>query len=67
MKGIRAYEIGGPDVLKYEDMPEPTPAAGEAVVTIRNIGVNYTECPAAREPIRRPRSPGPPAEKPRAS
>lgn len=43
MKGIRAYEIGGPDVLKYEDMPEPTPAAGEAVVSIRNIGVNYTD------------------------
>ena len=43
MKGIRAYEIGGPDVLKYEDMPEPTPAPGQAVVAIRNIGVNYTD------------------------
>ena len=43
MKGIRAYETGGPDVLKYEDMPEPAPAPGEAVVAIRNIGVNYTD------------------------
>ena len=43
MKGIRAYEVGGPDVLKYEDMPEPTAGPGEAIVAIRNIGVNYTD------------------------
>ena len=43
MKGIRAYEVGGPDVLKYEDMPEPTAGPGEAIVSIRNIGVNYTD------------------------
>ena len=43
MKGIRVYEIGGPDVLKYEEMPEPAPAAGQAIVTIQNIGVNYTD------------------------
>ena len=43
MKGIRAYEVGGPDVLKYEDMPEPSAAPGEAIVAIRNIGVNYTD------------------------
>ena len=43
MKGIQAYEIGGPDVLKYEDMPEPTAGPGGAVVAIRNVGVNYTD------------------------
>ncbi len=43
MKGIRAYEVGAPDVLKYEDMPEPTAGPGEAIVAIRNIGVNYTD------------------------
>ena len=43
MKGIRAYEIGGPETLKYEDIAEPAPAPGEAVVAIRNIGVNYTD------------------------
>ena len=43
MKGIQAYEVGGPEVLKYEDMPEPTVGPGEAVVSIRNIGVNYTD------------------------
>lgn len=43
MKGIRAYEVGGPEVLQYADLPEPTAAAGEAVVSIRNVGVNYTD------------------------
>ncbi len=43
MKGIRTYETGAPDVLKYEDMPEPVAGPGEAVVAIRNIGVNYTD------------------------
>ena len=43
MKGIRSYETGAPDVLKYEDMPEPGAGPGEAVVAIRNIGVNYTD------------------------
>ena len=43
MKGINVYEIGGPDVLKFEEMPEPAPAAGQAIVTIQNIGVNYTD------------------------
>ena len=43
MKGIQSYEVGAPDVLKYEDMPEPVAGSGEAVVAIRNIGVNYTD------------------------
>ncbi len=43
MKGIRAYAIGGPEVLKYEELPEPAPAPGQAVVAIRSIGVNYTD------------------------
>ena len=43
MKAIRAYEIGGPDVLKLEDVDEPNPGPGQAVVDIRSIGVNYTD------------------------
>ena len=43
MKGIQSYETGAPDVFKYEDMPEPVAGSGEAVVAIRNIGVNYTD------------------------
>lgn len=43
MKAIRAYEIGGPEVLKLEDVPDPIPGPGEAVVDLKSIGVNYTD------------------------
>tara|TARA_B100001123_G_scaffold201788_1_gene228941 strand:+ start:298 stop:1266 length:969 start_codon:yes stop_codon:yes gene_type:complete len=43
MKAIRAYEIGGPEVLNLEDVPEPTAAPGQSVVDIKSIGVNYTD------------------------
>ena len=43
MKAVRAHQVGGPEVLKFEDVPEPAPGPGEAVVDIRAIGVNYTD------------------------
>ena len=43
MKAIRAYEIGGPEVLKLEDIEEPIAKPGQAVVDIKSIGVNYTD------------------------
>ena len=43
MKTVRAHSIGGPEVLKYEDAPEPAPGPGEALVDIKSIGVNYTD------------------------
>ena len=43
MKAVRAHEVVGPDVLRYEDVPELTPGPGEALVDIRAIGVNYTD------------------------
>ncbi len=43
MKAVRAHEVGGPEVLRYEDVPELTPGPGEALVDIRAIGVNYTD------------------------
>ena len=32
MKAVRAHEIGGPEVLKYEDVADPVPEAGQALV-----------------------------------
>ena len=29
MKGVRAHEIGGPEVLRYEDIPDLKPGPGE--------------------------------------
>ena len=43
MKTVRIYQTGGPEVLNYEDAPEPSPGPGQALVEIKSIGVNYTD------------------------
>lgn len=43
MKAIRVHDFGGPEVLKLEDVPDPEPAAGQVVVTIKAVGVNPVE------------------------
>jgi NADPH:quinone reductase len=43
MKAIRVHEFGGPEVLRLEEVPDPRPAAGQAVVRIRAVGVNPVE------------------------
>ena len=40
MKAIRIHEFGGPDVLKYEDIPEPQPGPNEIQVRVIAAGVN---------------------------
>ena len=40
MKSIRVHQLGGPEVLAIEDVPDPKPAAGEVVVRVRAAGVN---------------------------
>ena len=43
MKAVRVHTPGGPEVLTYEDVPAPTPKAGEAVVKIDAAGLNYID------------------------
>ena len=43
MKAIRIHELGGPEVLKYEDCPVPTPGPGQAIIDVQAIGVNFTD------------------------
>ena len=43
MKAIRIHAPGGPEVLRYEDAPEPKPSAGQAVVKIEAAGLNYID------------------------
>jgi NADPH2:quinone reductase len=43
MKAIRVHEHGGPDVLKYEDVPEPKAGKGEAVVKVAAAGLNFID------------------------
>ncbi len=43
MRAIRVHEIGGPDVLRLETTDDPVPDAGEALVRMEAIGVNFIE------------------------
>ena len=43
MKAIRVHENGGPDVLRYEDVTEPRPRNGEALVRLAAAGINYID------------------------
>jgi NADPH:quinone reductase len=40
MKAIVVHEFGGPENLKYEDVPTPKPAAGQVLVRVHAAGVN---------------------------
>ena len=44
MKAVRVHTFGGPEVLTYEDAPDPAaPGAGLAAVDIQIIGINYSD------------------------
>src|SRR5262245_2621732 len=43
MKAIRIHNYGGPDVMKYEDVPVPAAGKGEAVVKIAAAGLNFID------------------------
>ena len=40
MKAIRVYEFGPASVLKYEEIPDPNPGAGEVLIAVKAVGVN---------------------------
>src|SRR3954470_17850356 len=43
VKAVRVHSTGGPDVLRYEEVPIPTPGAGQVLVRIKAIGINFIE------------------------
>jgi NADPH2:quinone reductase len=43
MKAIAITRFGGPESLQFMDMPEPIPAAGEALVKLQYAGVNFID------------------------
>ena len=43
MHAIRVHEHGGPEVLRYEEVPVGDPGAGEARVRIEAVGLNYID------------------------
>ena len=42
-KIVRFYEVGGPEVLKLEDLPLPEPGNGEVRLRVEAIGLNRAE------------------------
>jgi NADPH:quinone reductase-like Zn-dependent oxidoreductase len=40
MKAIRIHEDGGPEVLRYEDAPDPEPGPGEVLISLRAASLN---------------------------
>ena len=42
-KAIRIHAYGGPEVMKWEDVPAPEPGPGEALVRQEAVGLNYID------------------------
>jgi NADPH2:quinone reductase len=43
MKAIRVHTPGGVEALRYDDVATPTPKAGEALVKIEAVGINFID------------------------
>jgi NADPH:quinone reductase-like Zn-dependent oxidoreductase len=43
VKAVRIHEDGGPDVLRYEEIEDPEPSAGEILVQLRAAGLNHLD------------------------
>ena len=43
MKAIQITEFGGPDVMKFLDLPDPVAGADEALLDVTAIGINYAD------------------------
>ncbi|MBI4339072.1 MAG: quinone oxidoreductase [Chloroflexi bacterium] len=43
MKAIQITQTGGPEVLRYVDLPDPQPGPGQVVVDLQAIGVNFMD------------------------
>jgi len=40
---VRFHQVGGPEVLRIEDLPSPTPKKGEVRIRVEAIGLNRAE------------------------
>ena len=48
MKAIRMHQAGDPEVLQYEDVPDPAPAARQVLIRVAAAGINYPDIGARR-------------------
>lgn len=43
MKAIRFHEHGGPEVLRYEDLPDPSPKPNEVKLRVKAVALNHLD------------------------
>lgn len=43
MKAVRIHEDGGPEVLRYEDAPDPVAGPGEVLISLRAASLNHLD------------------------
>ena len=43
LKAIRIHEDGGPEVLRYEDVPDPVAGPGEVLISLRAAALNHLD------------------------
>src|ERR671937_1646420 len=43
VKAVRIHDDGGPEVLRYEDAPDPEPKAGEVLIRLRAASMNHLD------------------------
>jgi NADPH2:quinone reductase len=48
MKAIQIDEFGGPEVLDYREVPDPSPKLAEIVVNVKRSGINFADTHASR-------------------
>ncbi|MBI2899695.1 MAG: zinc-binding dehydrogenase [Planctomycetes bacterium] len=43
MKALRIHEFGGPETLRWEEIPEPEPGPGETVLDVKAASINHLD------------------------
>jgi len=43
MKAVRLHEFGGPEVLRYEDVPDPKPRKDQVLVRVKAVAMNHLD------------------------
>jgi len=52
MRAIVFEELGGPEVLREVELPEPEPGPGEVTIDVSHVGVNFADIKARSEGYR---------------